>query len=446
MIGKNKIYLDYASSSPVDKRVVKLMNHVNEVFYANATSLHNGGIESRRIIEESRNLIAKEINAHNDEIIFTGSSTESNAIAILGVVNYYELKMKNEKREYKIPHIITSEIEHPAVLMNCKFLEERGMASVTYVKVNENGIVNPKDIKEAIKENTILVSIMYANNEIGTVQPIKEIAKEIKHYRNQMLDVSRRRTTSEEVKPEAQLEVQPHVVPEVVPLVVPVSSSIFPLFHTDATQAMNYLDTYNIEKLGVDMLSFNGSKIYGPKGLGILYKKRKVELSPIYSGGMQEFGLRSGTENTAAIAGLALSLEITNKMKTKEVERLTKLRDYTISKLLSINNKKFPIILNGDILRRLPNNINISINGISSELLVIELDAKDIEVSSRSACKSGDEDDSYVISALRKAKEEELNSEEGSLRITLGRQTKKNDIDKLTSTLSVILNKYSKWK
>jgi cysteine desulfurase len=249
---------------------------------------------------------------------------------------------------------------------------------------------------------------MYANNEIGTVQPIGEIAKEIRHYKK--------------------------------------GKSNFPLFHTDATQAMNYLETSNVEKLGVDMMSFNGSKIYGPKGIGVLYKKRGVELTPIYSGGEQEFGLRSGTENVAPIAGLALALEITNKIKIKEVERLTKLRDYAIEKLLNIKVGDYKIILNGSKEVRLPNNINISISLITSELLVIELDAKGIEVSSRSACKEGGEDESYVLKALRIAQGEKLNEEEGSLRITLGRQTTKRDLDKFVNVLANILEKYKKWK
>lgn len=381
MFNKGKIYLDFASATPLDKRVLKIMSSYNQDFFANATSIHSSGVKVRNIIEKSREDIAKSINAHSDEIIFTGSSTESNAIAILGIVNNFKLNNKI------IPHIITSEIEHPAVLENCKMLEERGEAEVTYIKVDEGGIINPKDIKEAIKENTILVSIMYANNEIGTIQPIEDIAKEIRHYKK----ISKQ--------------------------------NIYPLLHTDATQAMNYLDTTNVEKLGVDMMSFNSSKIYGPKGIGILYVKRGVNISPIYSGGGQEFGLRSGTENVASIAGFALALQITNKMKEKEVARLTKLRDYAIEKLLNIKVGDYKIILNGSKKMRLPNNINISISGIISELLVIELDANDIEVSSRSACKSG-EDNGHT------------------LRITLGRSTTKAYLDKLIFVLTKILEKY----
>jgi cysteine desulfurase len=237
---------------------------------------------------------------------------------------------------------------------------------------------------------------MYANNEIGTIQPIEDIAKEIRHFKK-----GPKRTV--------------------------LDSSNFPLFHTDATQAMNYLDISNIEKLGVDMMSFNGSKIYGPKGIGALYTKRGVKISPVYTGGGQELGLRSGTENVASIAGFARALEITNKTKEKEVERLTNLRDYAIEKLLNIKVGEYKIILNGSKEARLPNNINISISDISSELLVIELDAKGIEVSSKSACKSGDDNGH-------------------TLRITLGRPTTKAHLDKLISVLTKILEKYSKWK
>ncbi len=414
MFKSKYIYLDNASSTPIDKRVINLMSIYNKNLYSNPTSIHSSGVKVREIIEESRGKIAKGLNAHSDEIIFTGSSTESNALAILGLINNYKLKINNLNSNKIIPHIVTSQIEHPAVLENCRLLEERGEAEVTYVSVAKNGILNLEELKDSLKENTVLVSIMYANNEIGTIQPMQEIAKIIRHFRK----------TSKISKP---------------------GMDIYPLFHTDATQAMNYLDTSNVEKLGVDMLSFNGTKIYGPKGIGVLYKKRSVELSPIYEGGDQEFGLRSGTESVATIAGMSLAFEIINKMKVKESERLTHIRDYAVDKLLKIKVSPYKIILNGDPKERLPNNINISITGISSELLVIELDAKGIEVSAKSACKSDDDTGSYVIKAIRKICKKN-NEEEGSLRITLGRQTKKADIDKMVSVLNKILITYSKWK
>jgi cysteine desulfurase len=410
MFNKKNIYLDYASSTPINERVLTLMSSISKKFFANATSIHKSGVKARNIIEESREKIAKGLNAHSDEIIFTGSSTESNALAIIGVIKNYEARIKNEELKFIIPHIITTQIEHPAVLENCRMLEKSGEAEVTYLSVGKNGIVNLEELKESLKENTILVSIMYANNEIGSIQPIQEIAKIIRHYRKEKKE-----------------------------------DGIFPVLHTDATQAMNYLYTANVEKLGIDMMSFNGSKIYGPKGTGVLYKKRSVTLSPVYEGGDQEFGLRSGTENVSAVAGLALAFEITNKMKERESERLTKLRDYAIEKILKIDVKPFVISLNGGKENRLPNNINISILGISSELLVIELDAKGIEVSSKSACKSGDDNGSYVIKAIRKICRRG-NEEEGSLRITLGRDTKISDIDTLIKALNSILIKYQGWK
>lgn len=417
MIKKKNVYLDYASSTPIDKRVLSVMSAYDKQFFANATSIHKAGVRARALIEESRDIIAQGMNAHRDEIVFTGSSTESIAMVIFGVVNNYILNNKGS-----IPHIITSNIEHPAVLMNFKLLEQRGKAEVTYIKVNEKGLVGLAEVKDSIKNNTVLISIMYANNEIGTIQPIQEIAKVIRHYKKMKIST-------------------PGVGASFTPGV-----EIFPLFHTDATQALNYLDISNVEKLGVDMLSFNGAKIYGPKGVGILYKKRGIKLSPIYTGGEQEFGLRSGTENVSSIAGLALAFQITNKIKDKEVQRLSTIRDYAIEKLLSLSKDNFKIILNGDRTVRLPNNINISISGISSELLVLELDAKGIEVSAKSACKSGEDDDSYVVRALHESSGEKYQEEEGSLRITLGRDTKKSDIDKLLSALISILDKYSKWK
>lgn len=412
LLKKRKIYLDYASSTLVDIRVQKLMAKIIRDFPANPSAIYSEGVKAKNVLENARAEIAKAISAHSDEIIFTGSGTESDALAIIGVINNYKLIINNKK-----PHIITTTIEHPAVLENCKMLEVRGEAEVTYVGVNENGIVNPKDIRDAIKENTVLVSVMYTNNEIGTIQPIQEIVKEIRHYRKMR------------------------------PTPKSMSDMDFPLFHTDACQAMNYLFTENIEKLGVDLMSFNSSKIYGPKGVGILFKKRGINLSPIYSGGGQEFNLRSGTENVAGIAGVAEALNITNKIKEKESDRLINIRDYAIEKILLLSKSSgYEIILNGDKVNRLPNNINISIIGISSELLVIELDAKGIMVSERSACSSDNPDGSHIIKALHEAQNQKSDTTTGSLRISLGRNTTKKDLDYFISSLSKILSKYKQWK
>ncbi len=364
-----------------------------ERIYANPSAIHKSGVFARALINDSRAKIAQLLNAHSDEIIFTGSGTQSDALAILGVVKLFE----GQK-----PHIVTTNIEHSAVLENCKMLEREGKAEVTYVEVEQNGIVDPKKIRNAIKENTVLVSVMYANNEIGTIQPIQEIAKIIRNIRK-----------------EKKLQVLPGTG----------KTCNFPLFHTDACQAMNYLFTENVDKLGVDLLSFNGSKIYGPKGVGVLYKKRNVELAPVYTGGGQEFGLRSGTENTTGICGVAEALRMAFKIKAKESARLTSIREYTIEKILNLSKKTgYQIVLNGDQAERLPNNINISITGISSELLVIELDAKGIEVSQKSACKANGENN------------------DNTLRVTMGRSTKKIHMDIFVSELENILLKYKKWK
>jgi len=404
IIPNKNIYLDNASATPINKDVLKVMNKVEKSLFANPSAIHKEGVKVRSVIEDARNNIAKLINAHSDEIIFTGSGTESDALAILGVVRGWNIQNKG-----KIPHIITSKIEHPAVLENCCMLEKTNEAEVSYISVDKYGILNLDELKDSLKENTILVSVMYANNEIGTIEPIEEIAKIIRHFN---------KTNQNKI-----------------------------LFHTDASQAMNYLYTENIEKLGVDLMTFNSSKIYGPKGIGALYKKRNINLCPLYEGGGQEFGLHSGTENVALIAGFSKALGITNKIKQSEVNKLTKIRNYGIQKLLELSDfSGYRIILNGDKEERLPNNINISILGISSELLVIELDAKGIQTSEKSACKSDSDNKSYVIEAIRKVCPRKGDEEDGSLRISMGRYTKMGDMDYLVKTLKNILEKYKKWK
>lgn len=401
---KKTVYLDHASAAPLDEVVAKKMAVLSKTVYANPSAIHRAGVEARTLIENARARVARLLFAHSDEIIFTASGTESDALAIFGVVGEFE----KQNQSNIIPHIVTTTIEHPAVLENCRLLERNGRAEVAYVPCDENGIVDPKEIKKAIKKNTILVSVMYANNEIGTLQPISEIAKEVRHFRK-------------------------------------IHDSRFPLLHTDACQAVNYVPLTNIEKLGVDLLSFNSSKIYGPKGVGFLYKKRDVALAPIYTGGGQEYGLRSGTEDTVSIVGAAYALETTWDIKEEESTRLIKLRDYAIDKLLTLS-AGYEITLNGDRYMRLPNNINISIAGFSSELLVIELDARGIAVSAKSACKSDEPDESYVIAALAEAQGRTLESTDGSIRISLGRTTSHADIDACVHALKSILTSYKQWQ
>ncbi len=402
---KRKIFLDHAGATPLDKEVLKKINSLNRFVYSNPSSIYSLGLKARNLIEEARSDVAKTIGAHTDEIIFTGSGTESDALAILGTV--YNFRLNNVG---VLPHVITTSIEHSAVLENIRWLEKNNLVKVTYLTPNENGILDPSLIRKNINLDTILISVMYANNEIGTIEPIEEIAKEIRRFK---------KNNGKE--------------------------SIYPIFHTDACQAMNYLFTKNIEKLGVDLMTFNGSKIYGPKGTGVLYKKRNIILESLYKGGGQEFDLRSGTENTSLIIGLALALKKTEAIKEKENIRLTKLRDYTIDQILNLE-KKFPfkIVLNGDREKRLPNNINISIFGLSSELLVLELGARGVFVSERSDCKSGKDDPSYVLESIY-GRQIEKTEKVGSLRITLGRETKKKDLEILVKSLESVLKKYETW-
>ena len=373
-----KVYLDYASSALAES--------------ANPSAIHELGMIEKKKLESARARIAKVLGARAEEIIFTSGATESNNLAILGMPR---------------GHIVTTNIEHASVLETGKY---RG--NVTFVPVEENGIVDPKKIKKALRKDTVLVSVMYANNEIGTIQPIREIAKEIRHWN---------RANKNKV-----------------------------FFHTDAVQAVNYLPI-NVVGLGVDMLSLNAAKIYGPKGVGILFVKKYTPLRPIMHGGDQERGLRPGTENAEGAEAIARALQLAEKIKASEVTRLTKLRDHFIYSLIRANKG---IVVNGSLKNRLPNNVNIIIPNIPSDLLVIELSARGIMASAKSACKAGDGKDSHVIMALRKkdgllakappAERAGLASA-GSLRFSLGRKTTKKEIDYTTAALKDILKKLKKW-
>ncbi|MCE9549329.1 aminotransferase class V-fold PLP-dependent enzyme [Candidatus Nomurabacteria bacterium] len=288
-------------------------------------------------------------------------------------------------------------------------LEKRGFARITIVPVETNGIVSSKKIKEVLKNNTILVSVMYANNEIGTIQPIKEIAKEIRHYK---------KTIAKSLVP-----------------------NTYPVFHTDAVQAANYLDL-NVEKLGIDLLTLSGSKIEGAGRVGVLYKKNNVSISRIMGGGDQELGLRPGTENLAEILKFSSAFKEMDQNKDKEVKRLTLLRDYFFNQLEHSHIlKNVGMLVNGDLVNRLPNSVSITIPTIPSDLLVIELSSCGIMTSSKSACKSSKKDGSYVIEALRPSSNPEI----GGVRFSFGKGTNKKDIDYTVASLEEILTKLKKW-
>src|SRR3989344_9385721 len=398
MVKSNKIYLDFAASAE-----------------ANPSSIHSFGIEAKKKLQNARAAVASTLFARPEEIIFTSGGTESNNLAIQGVVNYIGVSYVH--RKLLCPHIITTNIEHPSVLETFKMLAKRKLARISIIPVEANGIVDPEKIKKEIKKNTVLISVHYANNEIGTIQPIKEIAKVIRHYK------------------------KTHLTPSPLSLSRRGVGERFSVFHTDAVQAGNYLDL-NVARLGVDMLTLSGSKIEGAGRVGALYKKKSVLLAKIFGGGDQEMGLRPGTENLLEILKFSDALKSAQKIKEKESKKLTKLRDYFINKINYSNIlENIGIVLNGDMKNRLPNNVNITIPNIPSDLLVIELSVRGIMASAKSACKSGDGKASYVIQAVNpKVKETD-----GSLRFSLGRETTKADVNYTVKSLYEILTKLKKW-
>lgn len=393
-----KIYLDYAATTPVDDEVLKTMLPYFSEKFGNASSLHNFGQESAEAVGEARKITADFFNTTPEEIIFTSGATESNNLAIKGVLRAF--RSKNPKVK---PHIITTTFEHHCVLDTCKNLEKEGEIEATYIPVNADGVARVKDIEKAIRPNTILVSVMYVNNEIGTVQSIAQIGKLIK-----------------KINKDNKLKAKSYKI----------------LFHTDATQAVNYFDC-NVEKLGVDLLSMSAHKIYGPKGIGILYVKKGTGIRQIQDGGVQEFALRAGTLNSTGIIGLGKAIELLKKNKEKEIEKTKNLRDYLIEKVL----KEIPDTkLNGSRTKRSPNNINFSFANVEGESLLLHLDAQGFACSTGSACSSGSLSPSHVLLALGLRPEEA----HGSLRITLGKHTSKKELEFFIVKLKNILEKLRK--
>lgn len=370
--------------------------------YGNPSSFHTAGKEVRDAIDDARVSVAAILHARPDEILFTSGGTESNNLAILGfcrairpVYSNFQPQTPNPKQ----PHIITTTIEHPSVLETVKHLEQKEGFHVTYLPVDEFGRVRPDDLAKALTPETVLVSIMYANNEIGTIQPIAELGNIIQKFRSTL----------------------------------PLSNCQLPVFHTDACQAAGALDL-NIEKLHVEMITMNGSKIYGPKGVGALYVKRGIKIQPLTFGGSQEKGLRPGTENVAGIIGFAKALSLAQAEKAQEAARLIPLRDALISGLLKTIPKTR---LNGHATERLPNNVNVSVLDVEGEALILYLDANGVYASTGSACTSATLDPSHVILALGMPFE----VAHGSLRFSLGRSTTKEDVDYVLDVLLPLVQK-----
>src|ERR1035437_3552754 len=366
------IYLDYASITPVDPKVRKEMDKWSKE-PLNPSSIHSLGVKAKKTMESSRKSVAEFLNAHADEIIFTSGGTEANALALEGVARARHDFAKSAafKNGIAKPHLIISAIEHSSDLETANMLEKRGV-EVTRLTVDKNGLVSLEQLKKSIKPETFLVSIMTANNEIGTIEPIREIAKVIRDARKKY---------SSEANKESEAAFGAR-------------SSSYPLFHTDACQAVLYQDL-NVEKLGVDLLTLDASKACGPRGIGALYVKRRTPIEPLIYGGGQENGLRSGTENIPGIVGFAKALELAKKNMFKETQRILELRDYferevkrikpdsiinaantlAISAMPSVKQNKHVNFENEKFLR-VPHISNISFPKVDAEMLVLRLDVK----------------------------------------------------------------------
>ncbi|MHB8104552.1 MAG: cysteine desulfurase NifS [Dehalococcoidales bacterium] len=374
-----RIYLDYAATTPVHPDVLKTMLPYFSEAFGNPSSIHSFGQEAKEAIDGARNNVAGLIGASDAEIVFTSGGTEADNAALQGVCLANEGKGK---------HIITTSIEHHAVLEMCKALEEKGF-KVTYLPVDKYGMVDPTDVKKALTPQTVLISVMHANNEIGTIQPLAEIGK-IAH--------------------EAGV-----------------------LFHTDAVQTVGHIPV-DVNELGVDLLSISAHKLHGPKGIGALYIRKETKITPFVHGGGQEAGRRAGTENVSGIVGLGKAAEIAHREMDEEAMRLTGLRNNFIAELQkSIDN----ISLNGHPVKRLPNNINISVSFVEGESMVLNLDMQGICASAGSACASGNLEPSHVLIAIGCSHEQA----QGSLRFTLGKWTSEEELNKVLDVLPPIVKK-----
>lgn len=373
------VYFDNAATTKLDNDVLKEILPFLKEDYGNPSSVYKLGRTSKKAIENAREKVARVLNCNPSEIYFTSGGSESNNTAIKGIAR------ANKK---KGNHIITSKIEHPAILETCKKLEQEGF-EVSYINVDSNGIIDVEELKNSIKSTTILITIMFANNEVGTVEPIEEIGK------------------------------------------IATENNIY--FHTDAVQAIGSIKI-DVRKLNIDSLSISSHKIYSPKGVGALYIKEGVSFEKVIDGGHQEKNKRAGTENVAGIVGLGKAIELAYSNFEKNNKQISQLRDYYVEKI----TEKVPYIkINGDIAKRLPGNSNISFSFINGESLLLNLDAKGIYASSGSACTSLSLEPSHVLLAMGVSKD----MANAALRITVGKYNTKEEVDYLIESLVEIINR-----
>jgi cysteine desulfurase len=400
-----RIYLDYASLTPIDRRVLSVMRKYSGTAFANPSSWYKEGVSATQILDRSRKTVAELVHAHADEITFTAGGTESNNLAIQGAV----AAALERGLKYQDIHIVSTAIEHSSVLECLRALGKKGV-TFDLVDVDTQGIIRLDDLKKKIRADTILVSVMTVNNEIGTIQPIREIAKIVRQARTKRESIAQDESRK---KLSGSNDMQDQLINTVD------RSGRFPLFHTDAAQGL-YCDL-SVEQLGVDLLTLDGSKMYGPRGIGCLYVKRNTPIKPIIFGGGQESGLRSGTENIPAIAGFATACSLVGSVRKTEQSRLAELRSYFIEQLhLAIPHAMVNGVAATDPSLVSPHILNISIPGIDSEFLVLQLDAKGIAVSTKSSCLR-DEKESYVLKAIGAASAT-------SLRFSFGRCTTKRQV------------------
>ncbi|MFA5954110.1 MAG: cysteine desulfurase family protein [Patescibacteria group bacterium] len=382
------IYLDYAAATPVAPEVAMVMAPYYDEYYGNPSSLHRLGKQSRVVIDAAARAVAEILGAHSDEIIFTPSGTASDNLAVLGTVR---------ASHQPVPHVVTSTIEHDAVREPLRALVQDKDARVTSVPVDREGRIDPAAIVAAIVPETVLVSVMYANNEIGVIEPIVEIGKLMKR-------VNRERTTQ----------------------------GLHPVyFHTDACQAAAFLPLA-VEKLGVDLLTLNAAKLYGPKGVGALYVRRGITLAPLIYGGGQQHGLVAGTENVPAIVGLAAALTLARRDHEAKILCLTSLRDYFTNGILAVIPGS---TVNGHATLRLPNNVNVCLPGVDAEGLIVYLSEQGIYAGTGAACAGAKGEPSHVLEAIGLDKA----SIAGSVRFTFGESTTKEDIDLVLKALPEII-------
>lgn len=376
-----RVYVDYAATTPLDPAVLEAMKPYFTTIYGNASSIHIFGLEARRAIEDARKRVAGFMNAEPEEVIFTGSATEANNLALKG----FAFKEGKEKT-----HIAISTIEHDSVLNVAKWLEEQGLR-ITHLPSDRNGLIDLAELENALSKGVSLVSIIHANNEIGTIQPLREIGKLCHEYGA--------------------------------------------YFHTDAAQSFGKLPI-DVKELNIDMMTVNAHKLHGPKGVGALYVKKGIKIEPLLHGGGHEFGLRSSTENVVGIVGFAKAVDLRKDEMEPEAERLTKFRDRLIKGVLEIDRA----YLNGHPTKRLPNNANFRFSYIEGESLVLLLDDAGIAASTGSACSSGSGKPSHVLLAIG-LKPEEIY---GSLRISLGKYNTEEDIDYILENLPIAVRKLRK--